>query len=143
MRYPILYKPLEVLCALFADIPKDLPVESIGRRNWPKCCMSARESLGTHDAEMVSLYIRFCKERDYSPVIVVLPVETSLVNAKTEAFSKWMVETYGKRCKVILSQDYKAWSASDFTRSLIMTKSAAEDFTANLLSSLMKENAND
>ena len=143
MRYPILYKPLEVICSLFADIPKGLPVESIGRRNWPKCCMAVRESLGAHDDEIVSLYIQFCKERDYCPVIVVLPVEKSLVNAKTEAFSNWVRETYGKRCKVMLSQEYKAWDASDFSRPLIMKESAAKDFTTYLLSNLLNESAND
>lgn len=136
MRYPILYRPFEVMYSLFADIDKDLPVESIGRSNWPKCCMSARARLETHDAEIVSSYIQFCKERDYTPAIVVLPVEKSLVNATTEAFSNWVLGTYGQRCKVILSQEYKAWEVSDFLRPLIMTKHMARDFTAHVLSTL-------
>ena len=143
MRYPIRYKPFEIIYSLFADIDKDLPVESIGRSNWPKCCMSARESLGTHDAEIVFSYIQFCKDREYTPVIVVLPVENSLVNAKTEAFCNWVLGTYGKCCKVILSQGYKAWAASDFIRPLIMTKTTAKDFTAHVLSSLSVKSVND
>ena len=143
MRYPIIYKPFEVMYSLFADVDKDLPVESIGRSNWPKCCMSARARLETHDVETVFSYIQFCKARDYTPAIVVLPVENSLVNAKTKAFSNWVLGTYGNRCKVILSQEYKTWAASDFLRPLIMTQSAAKDFTAHVLSSLLAEIAND
>lgn len=136
MRYPILYKPLEVICSVFADMSHGLPVEAMCKRSWPCNHMSVRETLDQSEEKAVSDFISFCREREYHPVIAVIPVSTSLVNEKTTKFSDWLVKTYEERCPVVVFQNDKLWNAECFVRPLIMTEAAARDFTAMCVSKI-------
>lgn len=69
-----------------------------------------RFDLSVDDTSIILDMIKFCKERDYKPFIVISPVQNKYTNRKIVEFSKFVKDIFSKDVIILDYTDNKEWS---------------------------------